>query len=95
MREPHCSAGGTIAGSPLVLVDAVTDEGIADHGILTLPTPTRLPMPCLEMNMKRGRWRPSRSSVQIAKLVVKIGWLSPNPTHRSPSTITLLLLTRS
>lgn len=34
MPEPHRTAGGTITESPLVLVDAVTDEDIAGHGIV-------------------------------------------------------------
>ena len=34
MRVPHRTAGGVITESPLVLVDAVTDEGITGHGIV-------------------------------------------------------------
>lgn len=34
MAEPHQTAGGTVSESPLVLVDAVTDEGVEGHGIV-------------------------------------------------------------
>src|SRR5690242_9885227 len=34
MREPHRTASGVITESPLVLVDAVLDTGIAGHGIV-------------------------------------------------------------
>ena len=34
MREPHRTASGIVAESPLVLTDAVTDEGVAGHSIV-------------------------------------------------------------
>ena len=34
MAHPHQTAGGTVAESPLVLVDAVTDQGAVGHGIV-------------------------------------------------------------
>jgi mandelate racemase len=34
MAHPHKTAGGVLTESPLVLVDAVTDQGVAGHGIV-------------------------------------------------------------
>ena len=34
MEEPHRTASGTVAESPLVLIDVVTDEGVAGHSIV-------------------------------------------------------------
>jgi mandelate racemase len=34
MAHPHQTASGTVSESPLVLVDAITDQGIAGHGIV-------------------------------------------------------------
>lgn len=34
MPEPHRTASGVVAESPLVLIDAITDGGIAGHGIV-------------------------------------------------------------
>jgi len=34
MTHPHRTTGGIIAESPLVLVDAVTDQGVVGHGIV-------------------------------------------------------------
>lgn len=34
MREPHRTASGTVEESPLVLADAVTDEGVEGHSIV-------------------------------------------------------------
>ena len=34
MAHPHRTAGGTVSESPLVLVDAVTDQGVSGHGIV-------------------------------------------------------------
>jgi mandelate racemase len=42
MREPHRTASGVITESPLVLVDAITDGGIAGHGIVFTYTPAAL-----------------------------------------------------
>jgi mandelate racemase len=42
MREPHRTASGTIAASPLVLLDIQTDDGIAGHGIVFTYTPAAL-----------------------------------------------------
>lgn len=42
MAQPHQTASGTVAESPLVLVDAVTDEGVEGHGIVFTYTPAAL-----------------------------------------------------
>src|SRR5690349_17692178 len=34
MQEPHRTASGVITESPLVLIDAITDEGAAGHAIV-------------------------------------------------------------
>jgi len=34
MTHPHRTASGVIAESPLVLVDAITDQGVAGHRIV-------------------------------------------------------------
>ena len=34
MAHPHRTASGTVSESPLVLIDAVTDQGVAGHGII-------------------------------------------------------------
>ena len=34
MKHPHQTASGTVAESPLVLIDAVTSDGVAGHGIV-------------------------------------------------------------
>jgi len=34
MTTPHRTASGTVSESPLVLVDAITDEGVEGHGIV-------------------------------------------------------------
>jgi len=34
MAHPHQTASGTLTESPLVLIDVVTDEGVAGHGIV-------------------------------------------------------------
>ena len=34
MAQPHRTAGGTVTESPLVLVDALTSDGVAGHGIV-------------------------------------------------------------
>ena len=34
MPDPHRTASGTITESPLVLVDAVTRDGVTGHGIV-------------------------------------------------------------
>ena len=34
MTHPHRTASGVIAESPLVLVDATTDQGVVGHGIV-------------------------------------------------------------
>src|SRR5438876_7466690 len=53
MREPHRTASGVITESPLVLVDAITDEGIAGHGIVFTYTSAALrPLADLIVNME-------------------------------------------
>src|ERR1044072_2822307 len=42
MSSPHRTASGTVAESPLVLVDAVTDHGSTGHGIIFTYTTTAL-----------------------------------------------------
>lgn len=34
MREPHRTASGVITESPLVLIDAITEDGVTGHGIV-------------------------------------------------------------
>src|SRR6266849_2755300 len=34
MREPHRTASGTVAESPLVLTDVITNEGLTGHSIV-------------------------------------------------------------
>src|SRR5580692_9313331 len=34
MQEPHRTASGTVADSPLVLTDVITDEGVVGHSIV-------------------------------------------------------------
>jgi len=42
MPEPHRTASGVITESPLVLIDAITEEGIAGHAIVFTYTPAAL-----------------------------------------------------
>ncbi len=42
LAEPHRTASGVVAESPLVLVDAVTDAGVTGHGIAFTYTPAAL-----------------------------------------------------
>src|SRR5437868_3426494 len=42
MPEPHRTASGIITESPLVLIDAITEEGIAGHAIVFTYTPAAL-----------------------------------------------------
>jgi mandelate racemase len=42
MQEPHRTASGTVAESPLALIDVVTDEGVTGHGIVFTYTPAAL-----------------------------------------------------
>lgn len=34
MRQPHNTASGAVSESPLVLVDVITDQGVAGHGLI-------------------------------------------------------------
>jgi mandelate racemase len=53
MSEPHRTASGVITESPLVLVDAVTDEGIAGHGVVfTYTTAALQPTAALIVNLE-------------------------------------------
>jgi mandelate racemase len=53
MREQHRTASGVITESPLVLVDAMTDGGIAGHGIVFTYTAAALrPVADLIVNME-------------------------------------------
>jgi mandelate racemase len=53
MREPHRTASGVITESPLVLVDAITDGGIAGHSIVFTYTAAALrPVADLIVNME-------------------------------------------
>jgi mandelate racemase len=52
MREPHRTASGTIAESPLVLTDAITGDGVAGHSIVFTYTAAALePVATLIRNM--------------------------------------------
>jgi len=42
MAQPHRTASGAVTESPLVLVDAVTDQGATGHGIVFTYTPAAL-----------------------------------------------------
>jgi mandelate racemase len=42
MAEPHRTAGGTVAESPLVLTDVTTDDGAVGHSIVFTYTPAAL-----------------------------------------------------
>ncbi len=42
MAEPHQTASGTVAESPLVLTDAVCDDGTIGHGVVFTYTPMAL-----------------------------------------------------
>jgi len=42
MREPHQTASGAVAESPLVLTDAVFDDGVVGHGLVFTYTPAAL-----------------------------------------------------
>jgi len=42
LPEPHRTASGVITESPLVLLDAITDEGVAGHAIVFTYTPAAL-----------------------------------------------------
>ena len=48
MPEPHQTASGTVAESPLVLTDVVTDAGVQGHSIVFTYTPAAL-IPTAEM----------------------------------------------
>lgn len=53
MPEPHRTASGVITESPLVLIDALTDEGIAGHGIVfTYTTAALRPVADLVVNFE-------------------------------------------
>ena len=42
MREPHQTASGAVAESPLVLTDAVFDDGLVGHSVVFTYTPLAL-----------------------------------------------------
>lgn len=42
MAQPHQTAGGTVAESPLVLTDVITEDGAAGHGVVFTYTPAAL-----------------------------------------------------
>ena len=42
MVEPHRTASGVVAESPLVLVDVTTDAGVVGHGMVFTYTPAAL-----------------------------------------------------
>src|SRR3954468_4349452 len=42
MRQPHQTAGGTVAESPLVLTDVITDDGAVGHSVVFTYTPAAL-----------------------------------------------------
>jgi mandelate racemase len=42
MAQPHQTAGGTVAESPLVLTDITTDDGTVGHSVVFTYTPTAL-----------------------------------------------------
>jgi mandelate racemase len=48
MAEPHRTASGVVAESPLVLVDLVTDDGVVGHGMVFTYTPAAL-LPTAEL----------------------------------------------
>ena len=42
MREPHQTASGAVAESPLVLTDALFDDGLVGHSVVFTYTPLAL-----------------------------------------------------
>src|SRR5205809_4842358 len=42
LPEPHRTASGIITESPLVLIDAITEEGVTGHAIVFTYTPAAL-----------------------------------------------------
>lgn len=42
MAQPHKTAGGTVAESPLVLTDVMTDDGVVGHSLVFTYTPAAL-----------------------------------------------------
>ena len=53
MTHPHRTASGIIAESPLVLVDAITDQGVVGHGIVfTYTTVALKPVADLIQNLR-------------------------------------------
>ena len=55
MAEPHQTASGTVAESPLVLTDAIFDDGLVGHSVVFTYTPMGLqPVAELVRNMRRA-----------------------------------------
>ena len=53
MREPHRTASGVVTESPLVLIDAITDEGVIGHGLIFTYTAAALgPVAQLTANLE-------------------------------------------
>src|SRR5262249_43809490 len=63
MTEPHQTAGGVVAESPLVLTDVITDAGISGHSMVFTYTPAAL--------------RPTAELIRNVELLVKGEELAP------------------
>ena len=55
MPEPHTTASGTVAESPLVLTDVVCDDGSVGHSIVFTYTPAAL-KPVADLVSGFGEW---------------------------------------
>jgi mandelate racemase len=53
MTHPHRTASGTVAESPLALIDVITDQGVAGHGIVFTYT-TAVLKPAVELIQNLG-----------------------------------------
>ena len=73
MPEPHRTASGVIAESPLVLDDVVTDDGVTGHGIVftysaaALAADRRARPQHRRRSSSASRWRRPRSRHKLAR----------------------------
>ncbi len=78
MQPPHRSAGGTLAESPLVLTDIITDEGVAGHSVIFTYTmaalkPTATLIQNLEPLLQGEALAPSEIEQKLAKRFRMLG----------------------
>jgi L-alanine-DL-glutamate epimerase-like enolase superfamily enzyme len=55
LAEPHNTASGSVAESPLVLTDVECDDGVVGHGLVFTYTPAAL-RPVAELVVNFGAW---------------------------------------